>query len=230
MRARPPPGLLRLVSSVKHPNRLVVDLGCGGVWAGLLLRAGFKVLGVDLSAPMLQLARQRAPAAAFHKGSLLRAALPECRAVTSLGECLSDCFDGARGNVRLARLFKRINQVLVPGGVLVFDVVAPGRVPGGAAKRLIADGKQGWAVLVDSREHRARRLLTRDIMTFRQVGRLYRADREVHRQRLFAPDDLLRLLRRAGSRARILAAHGRMRLAPGQVGFLAVKPRRSPGS
>src|SRR5436309_2695675 len=73
---------------------LVVDLGCGsGIWAEELLAAGYDVLGVDISASMIRLARRRAPRARFVTASLLRFDLPACDAVTSIGECVNYAFD-----------------------------------------------------------------------------------------------------------------------------------------
>src|SRR4249920_1412740 len=68
----------------------VVDLGCGsGILARRMTDAGYDVLGVDVSAAMLDLARQEAPRARFVQGSLLDAELPASAvAVTATGEAL----------------------------------------------------------------------------------------------------------------------------------------------
>src|SRR5262249_4464567 len=123
----------------------------------------------------------------------------------------------------LAKLFRRIHDALVPGGLLLFDVAAPGRVPGPGPQRLWREGED-WAVLVEIEENKAKRLLTRRITSFRKVGALYRRDREVHRQRLFERAELTQQLRDAGFRVRTLAGYGSLRFARGLVGFLARKP------
>jgi 2-polyprenyl-3-methyl-5-hydroxy-6-metoxy-1,4-benzoquinol methylase len=54
--------VLKLLRERKIAGGLVVDLGCGsGVLAERLMRAGYDVLGVDVSGAMLRLARKRAP-------------------------------------------------------------------------------------------------------------------------------------------------------------------------
>jgi len=59
------PDLLRRLHDAGLDGGLVVDLGCGsGIWGRALLDAGFEVLGVDLSADLLAIARERAPEAA----------------------------------------------------------------------------------------------------------------------------------------------------------------------
>jgi len=50
-----------------------------------LTRAGYDVLGIDISESMLKLARKRAPKARFVRGSLFQVKLPECVAVTAVG-------------------------------------------------------------------------------------------------------------------------------------------------
>jgi len=217
------PGLLKLLAGLKPRNKLVVDLGCGsGVWASLLKRAGYEVVGIDISSAMLKLARRRAPGAAFRRQSLWNTRLPSCGAVTSLGECFSYCCDAAPSARRLSRLFARIYQALEPGGALIFDVVTRGRVANQPQKTWFQG--DDWFVLVESREHAARRLLTRSITTLRKNGTTWRAAHELHRQRLFDAARILALLRQAGFRPRQLAGYGRMRFVRGQAGFLAIKP------
>ena len=77
---------------------LVVDLGCGsGIWAAALVDAGYDVIGVDQSAALLEIARERAPGAQLVHGSLFDVKLPPCHAVTALGECFSYSVDKRAG-------------------------------------------------------------------------------------------------------------------------------------
>ena len=60
------PGLLALLRQTGVENRRVVDLGCGsGISARELADAGFQVMGVDLSAAMIEIARRRVPKPSF---------------------------------------------------------------------------------------------------------------------------------------------------------------------
>ena len=216
--------LVDLVRRAGTTGGLVVDLGCGsGIGAQELCAAGFDVLGIDQSEAMIALARQRAPTATFRAGSFLTADLPPCVAVTAVGECFSYLFDRGNTDQRLTRLFRRIHAALRPGGVLLFDVVGPGRVRGTSPQKGYWEG-DGWAVFVELEEDRERRLLTRRITSFRRVGELYRRDEEVHRQRLFRRPELARQLREVGFRVRTLAGYGDLPFRRGQIGFLARKP------
>jgi SAM-dependent methyltransferase len=96
---------------------------------GELNRAGYKVLGVDQSPAMIKLARSIAPESKFQVGSLLSAKLPACDGVTSIGECLNYCFDESNSRTRLRGFFRRVHRALRPGGVFVFDIAEPSRLP-----------------------------------------------------------------------------------------------------
>src|SRR6185503_15537640 len=106
--ARAGEAVLALFRRERVPKGLVVDVGCGsGVFARLLLDAGWDVLGIDLSPAMVRLARKRAPRARFRVGSFVDAQIPPCAAVTAMGECLGYLLD-PRASRRLAAFFARV--------------------------------------------------------------------------------------------------------------------------
>ncbi len=54
------PGLLEILQSHGVLTGLVVDLGCGsGIWARELVRAGYQVLGIDISPEYVSAAEKR---------------------------------------------------------------------------------------------------------------------------------------------------------------------------
>jgi SAM-dependent methyltransferase len=201
---------------------LVIDLGCGsGILSERVAAAGYDVLGIDLSADLLALARRRVPGGRFRRGSLWTAELPPCVAVAAVGEVVNYLFDGDGARQGPRQLFRRVHDALTPGGPFLMDLVGPGRVPGAGRSRHWAEGED-WAVLVSAEEDR--RLLTRRITSFRKVGTTYRRDDEVHRQRLYPPAEAAALLRGAGFRVRVLRGYGELRFARGVAGFLAWRP------
>jgi SAM-dependent methyltransferase len=221
--AKAAPGLLRMLRQNRIRGGLVVDAGCGsGVWARELSEAGHSVLGIDISASMIGLARKQAPAAKFLVESFLRTRLPLCDAVTSIGECVNYAFDPSSGKQALVRFFHRVYDALRPGGVFIFDVVEPGLTPDGMPQRKFLEGPD-WAMFLEVQEDRKRGILTRRISSFRQVGRLYRRSEELHRLHLFPRTGLQAMLSQAGFQVRTLCGYGRLRFAPAHVGFLARK-------
>jgi SAM-dependent methyltransferase len=218
------PGILEIFARNSIRGGLVVDLGCGsGLWAKELIEAGYRVLGIDISEAMVELARRRAPEAEFRVGSLFEVEIPPCAAVTAVGEVLNYLFDPENEDRGLARLFRRVYDALVAGGVFVFDVLGPGQVPLGTAARGFRLGKD-WAVLSEREEDAELGTLVRRIVSFRKVGEHYRRNDEVHRVRLYPPDELSAELRRVGFRVRKMHAYGGYSLAEGHAAFVARKP------
>jgi SAM-dependent methyltransferase len=223
---RAAPELLRRLRGAGLRGGLVVDLGCGsGIWARALLDAGYDVLGVDVSADLLAIARERAPGARLVHGSLFEAELPTgCAAVTAIGECMSYAFDPRAGRDGVAALLRRIHAILRPGGLLLFDVAGPGREP--RPRRTWTDG-EGWVVCVDAAEDASTRELTRTIVVFRRVGAGdgWRRSDERHVLHLYDPDAVRADLRAAGfADVEALAAWGELDLSPGHTAFAARRP------
>jgi SAM-dependent methyltransferase len=218
------PVLLQALAARGIGSGLIIDLGCGsGILSEQLARAGYDLLGIDISPAMIALARKRVPGGRFQLGSVLEADFPPCVAVAAIGECFNYLFDQRHSSARLRGLYRQTFRALAPKGLFLFDVAEPGRVPGGGARQSFFEGDD-WAVLVSNEEDRPGRLLTRRITSFRRVNSLFRRDQETHQQRLFDRAELAAQLRGIGFRVRILHRYGSLHFARGHVGFMAAKP------
>ena len=201
---------------------LVVDLGCGsGIMARQLRDAGYDVIGIDLSESLLEIARRRVPDGTFRVGSFATADIPPCVAVTAIGEVFNYTFDAENCAGVRARAWQRIASALLPGGLLVFDMAAPARVPP-ASQRNYFEGTD-WAILVETEGNASRTLLTRRMTTFRKLWDLYRRDFEVHQLQLVEPEDVLVSLQSFGLRAETFTRYGSQALPEGLIGYLARK-------
>jgi SAM-dependent methyltransferase len=210
----------RFLLGLLPPRSSVVELGCGaGVTALRLTGAGHDVLGIDQSAALIALARERAPRARFRVGSFVSEPLPDCDAVLAIGEVFNYLFDAGNTRAALPGLFARIHAALRPNGRLVFDLASPA-VRRGDGSRIWNAGTD-WATLVENREEGD--LLTRHITTFRELETGYRRTEEVHVQRLYRPAEILPLLRATGFRARTSRGY-----SPGRGRHVYVA--RKPGS
>ena len=221
---RSAPGILEILDRNRIRDGLIVDLGCGsGLWARELLDAGYRVLGIDISEAMIALSRNRVPEAEFRLGSLFEVEIPPCKAVTAVSEVLNYLFDVENEELGLGRLFRRVHDALVPGGVFVFDVLSPGQVSPGIRDSGFRVGED-WAVLSELEENAERGTMERRIVSFRKVGELYRRDDEVHRVRLYDPAELTSELELAGFKVRTLQSYGDFPLSEGHTAFVARKP------
>lgn len=210
----------------RHPQGYVVDLGCGGgLLSAPLAEAGYDVVGYDLSPAMIELARARVPSGTFHVESFLDATLPPCVAIAAVGEIFCYLFDKRNAKRPLGPMLRKLYRALAPGGVLLFDVATPGRVP--------PDGTRGyregddWVCLHAAEEDSSRQRLIRRITSFCRDGESWRRDDEVHHLRLFDPRDVTAELGAAGFQVRRLHHYGEFKFPKGLVGFWAVKPKKS---
>jgi SAM-dependent methyltransferase len=218
------PGVLALLRRAGVMGGLVVDLGCGsGRWAQVLGDAGYDVMGVDLSPSMIRLARQRAPRARFETGSLLSAQLPACDAVTAIGEIVNYQFDPRHSRAALTRLFRRVYAALRPGGLFVFDVAGPDRVPLSVPAHYWKEGED-WSLFVEVDGNSHSRWMTRKSICFRRNGTgRYRRSEETHRLRLLDVGEVVAELETIGFRAAVHNGYGRFRLYPGMSAVIARK-------
>jgi SAM-dependent methyltransferase len=94
----------------------VADLGCGpGRVTGYLASRGLDVFGLDLSEPMLAIARRENPGLRFEQGSMLDLGLPD----GGLAGVVSWYSSIHTPVGRLPALFAEFHRVLAPGGRLL---------------------------------------------------------------------------------------------------------------
>ncbi|MBE8992376.1 class I SAM-dependent DNA methyltransferase [Nostoc sp. LEGE 12450] len=219
------PGILEILAQNEIHDGLVVDLGCGsGLWAEELTKAHYRVLGVDISESMINIARTRVPDAEFRIDSLFKTEIPPCNAVTSISECISYLFDRDNDRQILVQLFQRIYNALTPGGVFIFDIAEKGQVAQGTTTKGFTEG-ESWVVLVEKSEDREQIILTRRIISFRKIGEHYRRSDEVHHVRLYEATTIASELSGVGFQVETTRSYGQYVLPKGHVAFIARKPR-----
>lgn len=219
---RSAPGLLALLRNAGVDKGLVIDLGCGGgIWTRQLSFAGYSTIGIDASPAMIARAQDALPGGRFLCADAAEADLPECDAVTAVGEVLSFALHADEDGSRMRRLFRRIHGSLRSEGAFVFDVATAGRKPGGMKRKDFWQGPD-WAILVEAAEEGS--LVLRTLTTFRMLDGTWRRGTEVHRLRLFDPAQVESELAEAGFTTRRLRGFGDVRFSSGHAGFLARKP------
>lgn len=224
--------LLAALSCAGHPRGTVVDLAAGsGILSRALARAGYDVLGVDISADMLAIAHAEVPAARFVHGSLYDVPLPsDAVAVTAVGEAFNYATDPRAGLDAFEARVAAIHAALQPGGIFLFDVAGPGRSGPTHVRRGIFERDAIFLTLVEEEsEGRA----TRRIDTFVRDATApdddalprYTRHSETHTLALLNPDAVDAALARAGFHAARLTHYDDFAFLPGWHGFLADKPR-----
>lgn len=215
--------LLRL-SNVGFVSGTIVDLAAGtGILSAAVVDAGFEAWGVDLSAAMLGMASAIAPKAAFTTGSLWQVPLPPCVAVAAVGEAFNYAVDASASLAALEARLTCIHQALAPGGLLLFDVAAPGRSGPSGSRSLF--WTQGATCLgLTEREQASCGSLTRDLSLFLPEGERYRRAQETHLLRLYAREQVEGLLTQIGFCWERLVSYADFVFPDCWHGYIASKP------
>jgi len=216
--------LLTRLSRAGISNGRICDLAAGtGILSGAIVDVGFEAFGVELSEDMLRIARSEVPSASFLHASLWDAELPSCAAVAAVGEAFSYAADPAASLAALETRLSSIHRALAPGGLLLFDVAAPGRSGPTGVRRSFWSGDGAYLGLEERKDVTAPQL-TRAITIFLPQGELYRKVEETHVLRLYAPEDVEALLTRVGFEWQSLRRYDDFELLPGWNAYAAGKP------
>jgi SAM-dependent methyltransferase len=218
------PDVMKVLRANGITDGKIVDVGCGsGTLARHLARAGYEVIGFDISRAMIRLARTNVPDARFGVRSLLVARLPRCAAVLAMGEVIT-YVPAAAGRVALPRplrdFFARVHASLQPGGLFMFDFIESG-----AARTYPAKTRRGsdWVLAAQAQLDRSGRSLRRRIVTIRKLAHGHRHTQELHRVRIYQRSAVADALAGAGFRSKMSRSYGRYRLLPGSVAVVAHK-------
>jgi len=203
----------------------VIELGCGGgVTAAKLIDAGHEVIGFDLSPEQIELACERAPGGRFEVASFIDAELPEgALAIALIGEVLNYAFDFRNDAGRVRELIGRAHEALLPGGLLVFDAAAPGRVPDPQPPATHLEGED-WAITYAAQEIKAPPMLVRSMTTVRRTPDGLRTDEEKHHLLLYRRQDVEAVLSETGFEVEVRDGYTPELVYPGLPVYLARKP------
>ncbi len=123
------PRLLGALARHEQPVSRVADLGIGtGDLVIALARAGYVVVGVDRSAPMLEVARPKIAAAALSAPPLLvQQDLRELHLDTAMDAaiCVYTVINQLTGDGDLGRAMRAVHDILAPGGLFLFELNLP---------------------------------------------------------------------------------------------------------
>ena len=104
------------------PGNRALDLACGtGRSTVPLVEAGYCTWGCDISPAMLERAKGRLPGCASRLFAADMRELPDIPPVDFV-LCLDDAINYVVAGEQLVDVFRGINRVLVPGGVVAFDL------------------------------------------------------------------------------------------------------------
>lgn len=204
---------------------LVLDLGCGtGTMTELLARAGYDMIGVDSSAEMLELAREkqlaqaeeRAGEEAFRESgeagegrSAGREAdilylLQDMREFELYGTVAAvvSCCDSLNyilEEEELLQVFRLVNNYLDPGGIFLFDLNTEYKYREILGEATIAENREEASFIWENYYDEASRINEYAVTLFlRERDGRYAKREEFHYQRAWRREEVERLLAEAG--------------------------------
>ena len=205
---------------IKTENRTIgslIDLGCGsGILAKSMTQEGIKVLGIDYSEDMLEIARREVPTAQFVQGSFFDVDLPKADIITAIGEPFNYLADGRSSHAALDTLLRRIRESLNPGGLFVFDMLTR-EMPKGPILKWFEQAT--YDMVAEIRVDTTQPILTRKITSFIREGMIYRKHQEVHQQYLFDRKWVQGKLEAIGFEVAQVQAYNNHPFRQGHIGF-----------
>ncbi|MDQ7794591.1 MAG: class I SAM-dependent methyltransferase [bacterium] len=189
--------------------RHVLDLACGTGSSSLpFARRGYRVTGVDLSPPMLAIAREKAAAAGleadFRQGDMrdLAVVFGDAPASFDLVICLYDSINYILDHGDLTAVFRGVERLLAPGGLFIFDVNSAHRLSTSPDTTTLFE-EEDLALVWENTYDRDRRIWQVTLTGFLrgEDGRWERF-REVHRERAYTEEEMAAALAAAGLGAR----------------------------
>ncbi len=178
---------------------LVLDLGCGtGQITKRLALAGYDMIGVDLSADMLQIAQERKgdldilyllqDAREFELYGTVRAVISTC-----------DSLNYITDREDLLKVFRLVNNYLDPGGLFVFDMNSVHYYRDICADNTFAESRDECSFIWENSYDPQDRINEYDLTLFvRTQEGLYERTAETHCERAWSVEEIHELIEEAG--------------------------------
>jgi SAM-dependent methyltransferase len=182
--------------------RRVLDLACGTGAAALRFAAqGYAVTGIDGSAPMLAIARQKAA----DDGAAIGFIQQDMRAFTTpepvdLLTCFYDSLNYLTDPADLARTFACMCHALTPDGLVVFDMNTRAGLESGWNGKCWVQEIDDTYFIQQAEWNAETAIATMTLTCFVRLGRDYRRFEEVHTERGYTLDEITAALESAGLR------------------------------
>ena len=185
--------------------KMIADLGCGtGSFCLEMAGRGFDMIGIDISAEMLSIAKQKAVSANADILFLNQDMTSfELYGTVDAVTCLMDSINYVTYKNDLKRLFRLVNNYLNPGGIFVFDVNSPYKFERILSSNVFCETSEDVSYIWQNTFDKRSGLCRFDLTFFVKEGKYYRRFDETHYERSYGTGELQRMLLSAG-----LTVHG----------------------
>lgn len=180
---------------------LVLDLGCGtGSVTQLLAKAGYDMIGVDLSDRMLDMAMRKRE----QSGLDILYLQQDMREFELYGTvraviCLCDSLNYLLEEEELLKTFRLVNNYLDPGGLFLFDFNTVYKYETVIGDTVIAENRDDCSFIWENYYDEEEEINEYDLTIFvKEEGSLFRRFTETHLQKGYRLEDMQRLVEEAG--------------------------------
>ena len=163
-----------------------------------MAKRGYDMTGIDISADMLSIAKQKADSAGADI-LFLDQDMTSFELYGTMGAitCLVDSINYITYKNDMKRMFRLVNNYLDPGGLFVFDVNSPYKFEKILSSNVFCETGDISYIWQNSFDRRSG-LCRFDLTFFVKEGEYYRRFDETHYERSYGTDELARMLRAAG--------------------------------
>ena len=187
---------------------LLCDLACGtGIMTEMLAEKGYDMIGVDASADMLSVAKQRQFMRAAERGEAsepdilyLQQNMDELELYGTVRGIISICdsINYITDEKDLLKVFQLVNNYLDPGGIFFFDINTPAKYKE-IGENTIAENREEGSFIWENSYDAVQQLNAYELTLFiPESDGVFRKYEESHVQRAWDPDEITRLLEEAG--------------------------------
>lgn len=179
---------------------LMLELGCGtGSLTEILADAGYDMIGVDLSADMLDIAMEKREQSGNNILYLLQdmrefELYGTVRAVVSICDSMNYIMEPEE----LTQVFRLANNYLDPGGVFIFDLNTEYKYKELMGENTFAEDRTESSFIWQNYYDEKERINEYDLTLFIREGELYRKFEETHFQRCYSLDEVKAAAEAAG--------------------------------
>ncbi len=195
-----------------NKGSLIAELGCGtGTMTRLLAKAGYDMIGIDLSEEMLDIARYEHPEAE-EDILYLHQDMREFELFGTVAAVISVCdsMNYITTEEELLQVFRLVNNYLDPGGYFIFDMKTEYNYEVLMGDRVIAENRENCSLIWENYYDKEKQLNQYDITIYEKaefededtdgedLPELYERMEESHVQRAYSVDTVISLLQQAG--------------------------------
>ena len=183
----------------KSPER-ILDLACGtGSMSVLLAKAGYQVLGADISEEMLTVAAQKAATLEVTPPFFICQPMQRLRLPYRVDAvcCFLDSLNYVTEPADCRRAFCRVFDALEEGGVFFFDINTPFKLRGLDGQVFLDENEDSYCVWRAEFEE-SERICYYGIDLFQRHGDLWERSFEQHCEYAYEPAELIQWLKEAG--------------------------------